>query len=116
MVRQPALTDVTMHQFIEKMLTEDECNLLIRIYNSATGQNIHLGTLPFLRLYAMRKALKHMIDRDFLASQVSYPEVEELYKRLDEDQYWVDMSTLSDYPNRRMYNTVTCEYRIDIAL
>lgn len=105
--------DINIHQFVEKIFTQDECAQLIEFYNASGAGYISLGLLPFVNHAAMVRVLKNYQDRTWLshAPPSLHPDhAQKLITKLDLDQYWMDITTIDDHGHVE-YNTVTEEYR-----
>src|SRR5690349_9254729 len=45
--------DINIHQFVEKVFTDDECELLVDIFNKSFQSPVNIGLLPFVNHAAM---------------------------------------------------------------
>jgi hypothetical protein len=105
--------DYNIHQWIEKIFTDKDCEDILTIYNAHTGENLSLALLPFLShetlesvLHDVKMNVRAQLGDDHSALML----VESLLRKLDVDSYWLDMTTLG-MPYRREYNTVTEMHR-----
>lgn len=100
---------MNIHQFVEKVFTDEECEQLVEFYNESGASPISLGLLPFVNHAAMITALR-TCEFKLNATYTKDDGITRLLEKLDLENYWVDITTISD-SKRTEYNTVTEEYR-----
>ena len=106
--------DYNIAQWVEKIFTEDELLTVLDVYNEHTNSNVTLALAPFISHEALKTVFAETVNRirqgQFSITSEEVRTIERIADKLDEDQYWLDMTTIgSNY--RTEYNTVTEEVK-----